>query len=240
MKKDRMDPNSAAEMHQSLYENMNLGVVFQNSEGAVMEANPAARRILGPNFEKFLRHVSTDQQRPSIHEDGSPFSEEEYPGLQSLRTGKPLHNVIMGVYDPLQSKYSWVRVDTFPLFDEGAPHPKGVINTLELIDRQKQAEEQVIQLSRIYATLSQINQAVVRTKDKESLFDRICEVAVEYGRFDLAWIALADEPQQTIKAVTLSSSDQKNTLTLHALNLALKKQMREMDEVFKKMRGDHL
>lgn len=229
-----MDPNSAAEMHQSLYENMNLGVVFQNSEGAVMEANPAARRILGPNFEKFLRHVSTDQQRPSIHEDGSPFSEEEYPGLQSLRTGKPLHNVIMGVYDPLQSKYSWVRVDTFPLFDEGAPHPKGVINTLELIDRQKQAEEQVIQLSRIYATLSQINQAVVRTKDKESLFDRICEVAVEYGRFDLAWIALADEPQQTIKAVTLSSSDQKNTLTLHALNLALKKQMREMDEVFKK------
>ncbi|MBI2333800.1 MAG: PAS domain S-box protein, partial [Chloroflexi bacterium] len=44
--------------------------------------------------------------------------------------------------------------------------------------------------NRLYATLSQVNQTIVRVKNRQELFESICKVAVEFGEFRLAWIGL--------------------------------------------------
>ena len=46
--------------------------------------------------------------------------------------------------------------------------------------------------TRLYALLSQINQAVVRTRGRDELFGEVCSVAVEFGGFAMAWIGLLD------------------------------------------------
>ncbi len=68
---------------------------------------------------------------------------------------------------------------------KGEPH---FLASLIDITARKQAERQVNQLKRLYATLSQINQTIVRTKDRDELFQRICNVAVDFGEFNLVWI----------------------------------------------------
>jgi PAS domain S-box-containing protein len=52
------------------------------------------------------------------------------------------------------------------------------------------AESRVRYLTRLYATLSQVNQAIVRIQSREDLFQSICEVAVRFGEFHMAWIGL--------------------------------------------------
>jgi PAS domain S-box-containing protein len=60
------------------------------------------------------------------------------------------------------------------------------------ITERKKIEKNNQQLARLYATLSQINQVVVRAKGRQELFDTICKVALDYGKFTMAWVGLYD------------------------------------------------
>ncbi|WP_420239583.1 PAS domain S-box protein [Telmatobacter bradus] len=53
-------------------------------------------------------------------------------------------------------------------------------------------------MNRLYNALSQINQAIVHSDNRQQLFDRICEVAVEMGGFLLAFIGLVNEQTQQV------------------------------------------
>jgi PAS domain S-box-containing protein len=69
---------------------------------------------------------------------------------------------------------------------------------LEIADR-KTAEERVQRLNRLYAVLSATSQAIVRTKDREALFNDFCRIAVENGSFKLAWVGLVDKENGELK-----------------------------------------
>lgn len=56
----------------------------------------------------------------------------------------------------------------------------------------KDREREIARLSRLYAALSQINQAIVWTSDRDELFRKICRVLVEHGGFHMAWIGWDD------------------------------------------------
>ncbi len=77
------------------------------------------------------------------------------------------------------------------------------------LERQvKKRTESLAILTRLYATLSQINQTIVRTKSRSELFETICKVAVDYGEFRLAWIGLFDPASGEVTPVALSSQGQ--------------------------------
>jgi len=61
-----------------------------------------------------------------------------------------------------------------------------VATLLEEIMERKQAEERLQRLNRLYAVLSETNQAIVRTKERDTLFNDFCRIAVEDGSFKLA------------------------------------------------------
>jgi PAS domain S-box-containing protein len=69
------------------------------------------------------------------------------------------------------------------------------------ITLRKQAEAELYQLNRLYSILSQINQAIVHTKGRDNLFHEICRVAIEYGKYRMAWISLIDASTQTAQPV---------------------------------------
>ena len=62
---------------------------------------------------------------------------------------------------------------------------------VEIRERQK-VEEELSRLNQIYDFLSQSNQALVRAHTREELFEQICRVAIERGKFLLAWIGMVD------------------------------------------------
>jgi diguanylate cyclase (GGDEF)-like protein/PAS domain S-box-containing protein len=68
-------------------------------------------------------------------------------------------------------------------------------------------EEKVEHLTRVYAVLSGINAAIVRIRDRQELFREACRVAVEGGRFPLAWIATVDRDSNQLRAVAWAGDE---------------------------------
>ncbi len=69
------------------------------------------------------------------------------------------------------------------------------------ITEHKLAEAKVQRLTRLYATLSQCNQAIVRCSNETELFPQICRDAVNFGGMKMAWIGMLDEATKQLKPV---------------------------------------
>lgn len=76
------------------------------------------------------------------------------------------------------------------------------------ITERKRAEAEINRANRLYAFISQINQMVVRERDRDTIFSEACRIAVEYGRFRMAWIGLVDGKEHTIKPVAWSGAEE--------------------------------
>ena len=66
---------------------------------------------------------------------------------------------------------------------------------------RRRAEERVAYLSRINSLISHVNKNIVRTSDRRELFQTICDVAIEQGKFRMAWIGLVDRKAKLIRPV---------------------------------------
>ncbi|SIP86804.1 diguanylate cyclase (GGDEF) domain-containing protein [Aromatoleum tolulyticum] len=76
----------------------------------------------------------------------------------------------------------------------------------EVVERTR-AEQKVANLNRIYAVLSGINTTIVRVHDRHELFREACRIAVELGRFRLAWIGLLESDGRRLRPVAWIAED---------------------------------
>jgi len=83
--------------------------------------------------------------------------------------------------------------------------PVHVVGTVQDITEREKAKKQILRLNRLYAILSGVNHAVVRSGDQYSLFQEICRVIVEHGGFQLAWIGLVEAESGIVKPVACNS-----------------------------------
>src|SRR6266853_2842208 len=70
----------------------------------------------------------------------------------------------------------------------------------DISDRKAQ-EEKILRLTRVYAVLSGINALIVRVRNRDELFRDACRIAVEAGKFKLAWLGVVDSDAARVKPV---------------------------------------
>jgi PAS domain S-box-containing protein len=68
------------------------------------------------------------------------------------------------------------------------------------------SERRIAHRERLYQVLSQCNQSIVHITERDPLFARICEIAVELGKFRMAWIGLIDPETQMVKPATYAGA----------------------------------
>jgi PAS domain S-box-containing protein len=73
------------------------------------------------------------------------------------------------------------------------------------IEERQRTEAKLQRLNRLHAVLSEIDQAIVRAADRDSLFRDFCRIATEQGEFLLAWVGVLDE-EGTIRPVAASGA----------------------------------
>ena len=56
------------------------------------------------------------------------------------------------------------------------------------VGRRKRSEERLVRSNRLYAVLSEVNQAIVRLRERRRIFQELCRIAVEHGRYRFAWL----------------------------------------------------
>jgi diguanylate cyclase (GGDEF)-like protein/PAS domain S-box-containing protein len=74
------------------------------------------------------------------------------------------------------------------------------------ISARKEAEHRIRQLTALYATLSECNQAIVRCSSETELFPEMCRNVVQFGGMKMAWIGLLDEACRQIVPVASAGS----------------------------------
>jgi PAS domain S-box-containing protein len=77
----------------------------------------------------------------------------------------------------------------------------GVSKIARDITPLKEREREIARLSRLYAALSQVNQAIVWMPNQSALLRKVCEVLVEYGEFCMAWIGWHDDASGRLSPV---------------------------------------
>ncbi len=77
----------------------------------------------------------------------------------------------------------------------------------ELAER-KLAEKQISNLNRVYAVLSNINQAIVRMSEPVELFNTACQIAVTDGQFKMAWVGIPDLEHNRLRATAYAGMSQ--------------------------------
>jgi PAS domain S-box-containing protein len=152
-----------------LFETMDVGVVYQRSDGSIEAANPAAQRILGMSLDQLQGRTSMDPRWRSIREDGSDFPGTEHPAMLALRTGQPVRDVVMGVFHPLDSTYRWINVSAVPEFHAGESKPYRVYATFADITARLQAQQQIRHLNedleaRVVQRTAELQEAVARAE----------------------------------------------------------------------------
>jgi diguanylate cyclase (GGDEF)-like protein/PAS domain S-box-containing protein len=83
----------------------------------------------------------------------------------------------------------------------------GTASIGEDITEQKRSELKIRRLNRVYAVLSGINSLIVRVQDRDLLFKEACEVAIEHGRFKMAWIGVVDRSAQKIVPIASAGAE---------------------------------
>ena len=77
----------------------------------------------------------------------------------------------------------------------------GSIHYARDINDRKQAEQKMLRLNRLYTVLSRFNEAIVRIREPELLYQELCRIVVEDGRFRMAWMGVVDRETLTVKPV---------------------------------------
>ena len=81
------------------------------------------------------------------------------------------------------------------------PVPEGLFILSIDIGKRKLHERELERLTRLYAALSQINQAIVRMPKRDELFPKVCQILVENGGFRMAWIGLPSPESHRLNPV---------------------------------------
>ena len=95
--------------------------------------------------------------------------------------------------------YRWQQVRGFSIKRDDQGKVARMLGIRVDITEHKQAELRVQYLLRTLAVLSDINQMIVREKDPQAMLATACQIAVEKGRFRLAWIGLANPDTGRLK-----------------------------------------
>jgi PAS domain S-box-containing protein len=83
---------------------------------------------------------------------------------------------------------------------------------VEAACQQHNAALEIGRLSRLYATLSRLNQSVVEVQTSEELFLRSCQTLVECGQFEAAWIARWDQNEDRLVPIAMAGDDAGNNI----------------------------
>ncbi|MDY0019315.1 MAG: PAS domain S-box protein [Anaerolineae bacterium] len=127
--------------YRTLFETMAQGVVYQDADGKIISANPAAEQILGLTADQMQGRTSADPGWHTIHEDGSAFPGDMHPAMVALHTGIEVSSTVMGVFNPQRNEYRWITVHAVPQFRPEEDKPYQAYATFEDITERKRAEE---------------------------------------------------------------------------------------------------
>ena len=163
--------------YEHLTRHANDMIMLADGEGRIIEANDRAIAEFGYSRDELLGLRIADLRAPGYPaEDAASLVAEV--GERGGAVYETVHRRKDGSTMPVEVSARVIEI-------EGRPYLQGIVRD---VSERKRQERRIADLNRIYAVLSEINQAIVRTRDRDELLKEICRISVEVGSFRLAWV----------------------------------------------------
>lgn len=133
--------------YRSVVNSMGEGLVVHRVNGTISTFNQKALDILGLTATELLSADWMHATENLFREDGSSCPPEEQPFLETLRTGSPVKNRVMGFLRK-DGDMRWISVNTQPIVDFETNLPEAAVITFHDMTEQKHAEEDLSQFFR--------------------------------------------------------------------------------------------
>jgi len=196
------------------------GIVLQAPDGAIVDGNEAALRLLGLTRDQFLGRTSFDPAWGAVREDGTPFAGEDHPAMVTLRTGEPLKGVLMGIDTP-DGKRRWLSINSHLITAQSGII--GVSTTFIDVTESKQTKEllayrathdlltQLVNRHGLFSQADEIKGRVRRTGSRVALLfidvDRLKSINDTHGHAggDRALVVVANRLTQACRSSDIVS-----------------------------------
>lgn len=116
------------------------GLVHVRADGAILQANTEACRILGLAYDELSQKYTSDFATTTIFEDGSECSLEDYPVTKALVTGKPQPPSTIGVRRP-GGDVAWAVFTAVPILAADGSVSSAVVTFLDITERKRAEQE---------------------------------------------------------------------------------------------------
>ena len=84
---------------------------------------------------------------------------------------------------------------------------KAILCLVRRVAPYAESEEGVARLNRLYSVLIKTNEAIVRIKEPQELYEEACRISVEEGLCSLAWVGIVDSDTNIVKPVARWGKD---------------------------------
>ncbi len=128
---------------------LDSGVVVHGADTRVVDANPAACRMLGLTLEQMRGKADVDPAWAFLEEDGQPMDVARYPVSQARRLGETVRNLVVGIRRRDLNHPTWVLCSAFPLHGEQGELQQVVVTMADFTERKRAQEAQARSESRL-------------------------------------------------------------------------------------------
>jgi PAS domain S-box-containing protein len=119
---------------------MDEGTLLFARDGALLDANPSAERILG--LVGLAPGVAmTELAKRLVTEDGIPFPADQLPAAVTLRTGEPQSGRLLGVLRD-GGEVRWLVVNTRPIHRHAGELPYACLSVFRDVTDERQLDEE--------------------------------------------------------------------------------------------------
>lgn len=172
------------ERFRATFEQAAVGIAHVGSDGRWLRVNQRLCDIVGYSRSEMLALTFQDITHP----------DDLDADLDSVR------RLVAGEISTYSREKRYLRKDraiiwinlTVAVVRSASGVPEYFISVIEDCSDRKRAEARVVQLTRLYSVLSEVNQLIIRTDNRQRLLGEACRIACGQGGLDVAWIGLPD------------------------------------------------
>ncbi len=170
--------------YSTIIDSMRDGVVVIDADSLeIVEVNRCIEHMSGKNRKELLGKSLFTLHPPEF----GKLIEKEISRTKSEHSGLIpeiyIVNEESGEYQPVEATYA-----RFDLDEESY-----IVKIVRDIKDRLSIQKKLVRLNRLYRVLSAVNELIIRSHNKKSLYKEICRIIVEEGGFKFAWIAEVDE-----------------------------------------------
>ncbi|MGZ6267449.1 MAG: PAS domain S-box protein, partial [Candidatus Limnocylindrales bacterium] len=173
-------------------------IAYLDQDGRFLHATAATGRGAGVPVELLVGQTPAELESTAAQQQRFAALR-----LKMMETGQAVREVLTSAGEPDSRAYE-VILEPVRAADGTIT---GAVATAWDVTELTEALQRVARLDRIYAILTEIDQASVSLRDPDQLHQEACRIAADVGGFDLAWIGLV-EANGDVRVASRAGRDQ--------------------------------